>query len=240
MNKNLWFLILALQVILPGCSMFNRGSDTGITGPGVSPGTVQAISEQRITSDFQRDGVRVITTLLGNVEAIESTGYAPVWGNSENARREAFRMAELEAKKAMNDFINKETITSNVSLEIISRNLEKARDTRTNNFASNRKPDEDIATSDLEVEKTSSNTVGNSTTQPLAPRDGQNIAYREDAVKIASTTRTEIRVQSRGILGGLYLKEGEVINDGRTVRVVYRWDRRNDAHRSTIRNLMGR
>jgi hypothetical protein len=39
----------------------------------------------------------------GAVESIEVIGYAPVWGNSKNAIRESFRVAELEAKKSLND-----------------------------------------------------------------------------------------------------------------------------------------
>jgi hypothetical protein len=45
-------------------------------------------------------------------------------------------------------------------------------------------------------------------------------------------------VNNRGILGGLYLVEGEVINDGKNVRVVYRWDRKSNATRPVLRNLM--
>jgi hypothetical protein len=39
-------------------------------------------------------------------------------------------------------------------------------------------------------------------------------------------------------LGGLYLVEGNVINNGRNVRAVYRWDRKNNAVRANVRNLM--
>jgi hypothetical protein len=140
-------------------------------------------------------------------------------------------VAELEAKKAINDFINQETITSSKSLEIISRNLEKARDNKINNFASNRSPNmitsssDDDLDSDGKAEKPESNKI-------------ENAAIREDALRIASNTRTEIRIQNKGILGGLQLRENEVINNGRTVRVVYRWDKKNNEQRATIRSMM--
>ena len=105
LNRKLSFAIVAIGLVLGGCSS-TKVSDGSL----VPSGPQQALSEQRLSNDFRRQGVKVIYTLSGNVEAIEVTGYSPVWGNSQNAAREAFRVAELEAKKSLNDFINKETI----------------------------------------------------------------------------------------------------------------------------------
>ena len=55
---------------------------------------------------------------------------------------------------------------------------------------------------------------------------------------IASKVQTTIRIRNQGILSGLYLVEGEVINDGKTVRVVYRWDQKHAGDRVNIRNQM--
>lgn len=202
-------------------------------GPGTAlpTGTQQAISEQRLENDFKREGVKIIYTLSGEVDAIETTGYAAVWGNSQNAAREAFRVAELEAKKSLNDFINKETIASSKSVTMISKNIEQARDNKTNRFATNKNRDEVSAiATDEEVEA-------------KAQADGEvnkeeNTAVRNDAMRIASLVKTTITVNNRGILGGLYLVEGEVINGGKNVRVVYRWDRKSNAVRPVLRNLM--
>ena len=200
-------------------------------GPGTSlpTGTQQAISEQRLENDFKREGVKIIYTLSGDVDAIETTGYAPVWGNSQNAAREAFRVAELEAKKSLNDFNNRETVTTSKSVTMISKNLEQARDNKTNKFATNKNRDEVSAVT---------------TDDDVTPKDEgelnreENTAVRNDALRIASQVRTTITVNNRGILGGLYLVEGEVINDGKNVRVVYRWDRKSNAVRPVLRNLM--
>jgi hypothetical protein len=200
-------------------------------GPGTTlpTGTQQAISEQRLSSDFKREGVRITYTLGGDVDSIEAIGYAPVWGNSQNAAREAFRVAELEAKKSLNDFINRETIASSKSVVMISKNLEQARDNKTNRFATNKNRDEvsAVATDDDVTPKAEGEI-----------NKEENTAVRNDALRIASQVRTTITVNNRGILGGLYLVEGEVINDGRNVRVVYRWDRKSNATRPVLRNLM--
>ena len=201
-------------------------------GPGVSlpAGAQQAISEQRLESDFKRRGVKVIYTLGGDIEAIETTGYAPVWGNSQNAAREAYRVAELEAKKSLNDFINREVIKSSVSVTMISKNLEQAKDNKTNNFATNRNRDQVSAITDDEE-------VSDATDKGEVNKE-ENTAVRKDALTIASRVSTNISIRNQGILGGLYLVEGDVINDGKNVRVVYRWDSKHTATRQQIRNLM--
>ena len=181
-----------------------------------------AIADQRLaSSEFKKDGIKIIYSLFGNVEAIEATGYAPVWGNSTNAARESYRAAELEAKKTLNDFIHKETITSTTSVRMISNNLEHAQDQNTNKFATN-KPAE-ITSTDAEV--------GNLPT-------AENTATRNNAYRIASTLNTTITTQNQGILSGLYLKESEVIDSGRAVKVVMRWDKKNNAVRLEIGRLM--
>lgn len=224
MKKTNIALALATVVMLSACSS-TKIADVGSGAP-VPAGTQQAISEQRVVNDFKRQGVRVIMGTFGGLEAIETTGYAPVWGSSQNAVREAYRVAELEAKKSLNDFINSENIRSTTSVKMISRNLEKARDNKVNNIATNRARDEVAAvTDDSEVAGGDTNTE-------------RNTATRNDALNIASRVSTEITVKSQGILGGLRLVEGEVINDGRNVRVVYRWEQKHEEARKQIRRLM--
>ena len=200
-------------------------------GTALPTGTQQAISEQRLENDFKREGVKIIYTLSGEVDVIETTGYAPVWGNSQNAAREAFRVAELEAKKSLNDFINRETVASSKSVTMISKNIEQARDNKTNKFATNKNRDQVAAIATDEEAEAQAKADGEVNKE-------ENTAVRNDALRIASQVRTTITVNNRGILGGLYLVEGTVINDGKNVRVVYRWDRKSHAVRPVLRNLM--
>jgi hypothetical protein len=95
---------LASLVSLTGCSP-NPLSLSGTTSAGAN--AISPISEQSATSDFVRLGVSIkYGVFSGDIESIETVGYAPVWGNSQNAIRESYRVAELEAKKSLNDFIN--------------------------------------------------------------------------------------------------------------------------------------
>lgn len=210
-------IVLYSFLLLVGCS-----SKPDLIKPGESATT--AISEQRIaTSEFKREGIKIYYTLFGNIDAIETTGYAPVWGNSQNSVREAYRVAELEAKKSLNDWINKESISSKTSVKMISKNIENAEDTKTNRFANNlTATDED---SDVSDNDNSTNT-------------NDNVAVRNDAIRIATILNNTIITQNRGILGGLFLVKAEPADDGKGVKVVYRWEKDHTEHRLEVRNLM--
>jgi hypothetical protein len=224
MNKRILVAAMAVTMLaVTGCSSTGTNLSSGAQiVPGENAGT--AIADQRLaSSEFKKQGVKVIYNLFGNVEAIEVTGYAAVWGNSMNAARESYRVAELEAKKSLSDFINKETISSTTSVRMISSNLEHAKDQNTNRFASNKGPE--LLATDEQV------AADNNATQ-------ENTAVRNNALKIASQLNTTITTQNRGIIGGLYLKEGTVIDGGRAVKVVMRWDRKHNDARKQIRNLM--
>lgn len=195
--------------------------------PGSNSG--QAIAEQRLAiSDFKSKGIKLFYDTDGRVEAIEVTGYAAVWGNSMNSAREAYRVAELEAKKSLNDFINKETITSSVSVRMISQNLERASDQNTNRFASNKAPSNDLIALDTEA----------TADKGEATNQAENTAVRNNALRVASVLNTTITTNNRGILGGLYLKQGRTVDGGRAVEVTMRWDRRHNASRQQLRALM--
>ena len=229
MKKRILVLAMSgLVATLVGCS--STPVDVS-SGQGVAPGTsaTTAIADQRLAaSDFKKQGVKVIYNFWGNLEAIEVTGYAAVWGGSMNSARESYRIAELEAKKSLNDFINKESIQSSVSVRMISENLEHARDNNSNKFSTNRSDSDELVAVDDDTAKKSIN--------PSETKE--NSAIRNNALKIASTLSTTITNSNRGILGGLYLKEGAVIDDGRAVMVVMRWDKKHNAVRPEVRKMM--
>jgi hypothetical protein len=222
--------VTAAMLVLSGCGTTTNKTADVTRGELIAPGgqSGQAIADQRLViSDFKTQGIRVIYNTRGDIEAIEAYGYAAVWGNSMNSAREAYRVAELEAKKSLNDFINKETITSSVSVRMISQNLERASDQNTNRFASNQAAPNELVALDTEVSQ-----------RPDDVNQSQNTAVRNNALRIASTLNTTISTNNRGILGGLYLKDGRVVDGGRAVQVVMRWDKKHTQTRQQVRNLM--
>jgi hypothetical protein len=216
-HKHLAVSLLAVALMgLAGCS---------------STGGTDSSKDRAATLDYRKQGIKITYDGSGNVDAIEVIGYAAVWGNSQNAIREAYRVAELEAKKTLNDFINKETITSSVSVRMISQNLEQSRDrnaTSASNKTTGGGSDELVALD--EDPKNTSQTVETTT--------NSNSQLRGDATRIASRVSTTISTNNRGILGGLYMVEGRIVNDGKQAQVVLRWDQKSNKQRQTLRNLM--
>lgn len=218
--------LVALQLI--GCSSTRDSNTVGAIDPGSSATT--PIAEQRLAvSEFKKNGIKISYTLFGDIDSIEVYGYAPVWGNSMNAARESFRMAELEAKKTLNDFINKESIRTTTSVKMISLNLEHAQDKTNNKISSNRPESDELVATDQEVSGTANSGEINSR---------ENAAIRNNALKIASRLSTTITVNNQGILGGLYQKESGVIDDGKAVYVVMKWDKKSNSVRPQLRKFM--
>ena len=224
--------VAAAVMIMSGCSStgptkvaeVSRGE---LVVPGSSSG--QAIAEQRLAvSDFKSKGIKLFYDTNGRIEAIEVVGYAAVWGNSIHSAREAYRVAELEAKKSLNDFIHKETVTSSVSVRMISQILERASDQNNNKFASNKAPGNDLIALDTEITADRGDTT----------MQAENTAVRNNALRVASVLNTTITTNNRGILGGLYLKQGRGVDGGRAVEVVMRWDRRHNQARQQIHDTM--
>jgi hypothetical protein len=223
MKRSIVSLAVVATLALTACS--STKNQTGSSG--ISTGPQTAISEQLAVSDFKRRGIRVIYSTTGKLQAIETVGYAPIWGRSQNSVREAYRVAELEAKKSLNDFINQEVIATETSVKMVSRNIERARDNKVNDFATNRNRDI-VSSVETDEAPSDSNNFNRET----------NTATRNDAFAIATTVNNTIRTRNQGILGGLYLVEGDVVDGGRVVRVVYRWDEKHNQHRGTIRQQM--
>lgn len=225
-NLSIAFVVLAIA----GCASTSNEESKQASKTDLSSLVSQQerlVPDTRAVLEYKRLGLRIIHSATGQIEAIEATGYASVWNASQNGIREAYRVAELEAKKMVNDYINNETITSGVTVTMISRNIEKAVD-RKNMTSLERDTSVAALTTDQEIDV------------PLTSAGGTNSvgSNRSDAVKIASELKTTITVNNKGILNGLYLVDSEVIDGGKNVRATYRWDRRSQQDRREIRKLM--
>ena len=214
-------IVALITLILAGVSACtsNSSNPTNAATSLVNPGTQTSLSEQRVTEDFKREGIKIVYSTFGRtVEAIEVSGYAPVWGNSAAAVESAYKVAELDAKRKLNDFINKESIQSSTSVNMITRSLEKVQDNKNNAIANN------ISVSDDEAPASDSRT--------------ENRAIREDALTISRTLNQTITTSSKGILGGLRMTDSEVVNGGRNVKVTMTWEKANEKAIIDIRRSM--
>ena len=201
-------LALSLALAIAGCSSTSKNAS-------VESAPITAINTQKLTSSFKRQGVKIewecawgtgafgLTDAMcvkGEIKAIEVTGYANSFGNSEVLRERAFVAAEIDAKAKLVRFMNEGVSTSNFS-NTVTKNVEKAQDRIKNRI----RADENVSMSDEDASKDT------------------NFAVRENNNEVVRTLSESIRNNAEGKLRGAMVKESDIV-DRQTVKVVIRWD----------------
>jgi hypothetical protein len=218
MNRVL--LVSAIAVLLSACG------STKVT-KAEDPGSMTPIHSQKLTSNFKRKGVKLEfdcsfgTGMFGTTDAvcsktdikgIEVTAYAPSFGNSENNREQAFRVAEMRAKAKLRHFINEDVASSQVKT-VIAKNIEKANDRIKQRISAN----EEVSMTDDEATRET------------------NFAVRENTNDTVQALTETVRVGAAGILRGVHVKD-ETIVDRQTVQVTIRWDKDSERASQFFRN----
>jgi hypothetical protein len=180
------------------------------------PGSMTPIHSQKLTSNFTRKGIKLEfdcsfgTGMFGmtdavcsktDIKAIEVTAYAPSYGNSENNREQAFRVAEMQAKAKLRRFIN-EDVSSSQTKTVIAKNIEKANDRIKQRINAN----EEVSMTDDEATRET------------------NWAVRENTNDTVQTLTETVRVNAQGILRGVRAIDEKIV-DRQTVQVTIRWDK---------------
>jgi len=211
-------LSIALAVVLVGCSSTKNAS--------VESAPITAINTQKLTSSFKRQGIKLewecawgtgafgLTDAMcvkGEIKAIEVTGYANSFGNSEALRERAFIAAEMDAKARLIRFMN-EGVGSNNFSNTVTKNVEKAQDRIKNRI----RADEEVSMSDEDAGKDT------------------NFAVRENNNEVVRTLSESIRNNSEGKIRGAIIKEADIV-DRQTVRVIIRWDNNTDQAANYLR-----
>jgi hypothetical protein len=206
MTRKFIFVAFTFAVALSGCGTARQGIDAE---------SIQAISSQKLSTSFKRQGVKMewgcvwgtgiseLTCVKTELKAIEATGYAPSFGNTEAMREQAFKVAHDAALDKLIRFV-KQDVTSNRVTETMSRNVEKAVDQRKAKIRS----DEEVTANDDEF------------------RDS-NLATRSNSNETVRTVIDTVRSNAQGIVRGARAIDERIV-DSRTVAVVVRWDMDSD------------
>jgi hypothetical protein len=191
------------------------------------PGSMTPIHSQKLSSNFTRKGVKLEfecafgTGMFGmtdavcsktDIKAIEVTAYAPSYGNSENNREQAFRVAEMQAKAKLRRFIN-EDVSSSQTKTVIAKNIEKANDRIKQRINAN----EEVSMTDDEATRET------------------NWAVRENTNDTVQTLTETVRVNAQGILRGVRAIDEKIV-DRQTVQVTIRWDKDSERASEYFRN----
>ena len=217
MKLKILYLLITLSII--GCSSTKTAS--------VESAPTTAINAQKLTSSFKRQGVKLewdcawgtgifdATCIKGEITAIEVTGYANSFGNSEALRERAFIAAEMDAKARMIRFINEGVSTGNFT-NTVTKNVEKAQDRIKNRISA----DEAVEMSDQDASKDT------------------NFAIRENNNEVVRSLSESIRNNAEGKLRGMILTNAEIV-DRQTVKVTIRWDYHTEKAAITLRRRFG-
>ena len=216
-------LAVSVALLLAGCSSTRKNAS-------VESAPITAINAQKLTSSFKRQGIKIewscafgtgmfgITDALcvkAEIQAIEVTGYANSFGNSEALRERAFIAAEMDAKARLIRFMN-EGVSSNNFANTITKNVEKAQDRIKNRINA----DEAVEMIDQDASKDT------------------NFAIRENTNEVVRTLSESIRNNDEGKLRGALLKEAEIV-DRQTVKAVIRWDHNTERAALYMRKRFG-
>jgi hypothetical protein len=149
--KKIVFLLATIMPIFWGCSSQLLDNNQ------------KKITDQKIATNFRKDGLSFEYTIKGELKSVEVTGYAPAMGNSEMQQETAFEIAELDAKAKLRRFLSQEIKTSRVT-NTFSKNFEKANyKIKTNSIS----PDETITLSDNETKNNNSENSSSTASVPL-------------------------------------------------------------------------
>lgn len=213
-------LVTAIALTLSACSSVNLNKAD-------NPGSMTPIHSQKLSSNFTRKGIKLEydcafgTGMFGmtdavcsktDIKAIEVTAYAPSYGNSENNRETAFRVAEMRAKAKLRHFIQEDVSSSQVKT-VIAKNIEKANDRIKQRISAN----EEVNMTDDEATKET------------------NWAIRENTNDTVQTLTETVRINAAGIMRGVRAVDEKIV-DRQTVQVTIRWDKDSERASQFFRN----
>jgi len=216
MNKNV--AIVTMCAVLAGCSSFS--SNKGITP---SPDAVTPVKEQKLSTTFTDEGVKIYYTMSGKLEKIEVYGQAPAW------KRNPEVIAESDAMDKLVKFIHGKNVSSERRVKIISRALDNASDITNNKF---RTVDGTLQTDSKEIEAELNNLNNGEQIQK------DNTAKRKAQIVDETVVNTITEIKSSGFLIGVRKINDAIKDEGKVYVATYQWSERDVATATEIRSTM--
>jgi len=182
-----------------------------------------AVKEQRLSTDFTDEGIKLTYTFTGKLETIEVYGQAEAWRGNVEALAEADAMAKLTK------FVYGKDVSTSRRVKVIGRSIEAAKDNKLTAFSNK---EGDIEITDKQIE-----------TLPLmggsnAKTDTSSSAERQATVLNATIVTTITDITSKGRLVGVTKVRDFQRNDGKVYVAVYVWSEKNQAASEYIKNRM--
>ena len=198
-------------IVMVGILASVYGCGTARPNTTVEAPKVDVISSQAHNTNFVGQGIKVewdckyfsgiteATCIRSEIKAIEATGYAPSFGNSEAMRDNAFEVAEMRALDRLVRFVRQD-VSSQRTVSTMTKNLEVAKD------RIKQRIEGEVSMNDTDAEKQS------------------NVAVRENTNDSVRNLVSTIRNNAQGIIRGARPINQKIV-DRQTVSVTIRWDR---------------
>lgn len=180
--------------------------------------------EQKVSTLFPNEGVKIIYTTNGSLEAIEVTGQAPAWKKSVSI------LAEADAMDKLNKFINGKSVSSEQRTKIISRSIDVASDSKGSLQQS----------SDSTVELNAAELESDLLLGDNEKSKTRNTNYKKAQALEKTVTSTISTIKSEGFLVGVRKISEATKNDGQTYVALYRWSLKDMDAAAEVRDVMRR
>jgi hypothetical protein len=181
------------------------------------------VKEQRLSTDFTDEGIKITYTFTGKLESIEVFGQAEAWRGNVEAVAEADAMAKLTK------FVFGKDVSTSRRVQVIGRSLEAAKDNKLTAYSNK---EGDIEITDKQIEGLPP--IGGSS----AKTDTSSTAERQATALNATIVTTITDITSKGRLVGVRKVRDFQRNDGKVYVAVYVWSEKNQAASEYIKKRM--
>jgi hypothetical protein len=185
--------------------------------------TSGAVKEQRLSTDFTDEGIKITYTFTGKLESIEVFGQAEAWRGNVEAIAEADAMAKLTK------FVYGKDVSTSRRVQVIGRSLEAAKDNKLTAYSNK---EGDIEITDKQIEGLPP--IGGSS----AKTDTSSTAERQATALNTTIVTTITDITSKGRLVGVRKVRDFQRNDGKVYVAVYVWSEKNQAASEYIKKRM--
>jgi hypothetical protein len=185
--------------------------------------TSGAVKEQRLSTDFTDEGIKITYTFTGKLESIEVFGQAEAWRGNVEAIAEADAMAKLTK------FVYGKDVSTSRRVKVIGRSIEAAKDNKLTAYSNK---EGDIEITDKQIEGLPLTAGSNAKT------DNSSTAERQATALNATIVTTITDITSKGRLVGVRKVRDFQRNDGKVYVAVYVWSEKDQAASEYIKKRM--
>lgn len=213
-------LLISSVLALNACS-FNAPPTETPSGSGKNA-IAPALKDQKLSTDFTDEGIKITYTLTGKLESIEVFGQAEAWRGNVEALAEADAMAKLTK------FIYGSSASTQRHVKIIGLSMDAAQDNDLGKFTSK---DGSINITDKEIEQLSISKKDKSSNSASS-----NLRNAQTVNSTLVTTITNLTAQGR--LVGVRKVRDFQRSGGKVYVAVYVWSEKDQAASEFIKKRM--